>query len=129
MAQARNGSCLRACAAGRKLKGLARPAGVGQRLAIGGEQRHVVRVLRRGGLQNRRRLRVLGQAAQRARLLLRASPAAPRLALLAYYETGAPARPYRLLRHVFQFHVKVRCADLFERASHAIVPKRMKDDE
>ncbi|KAM3967553.1 trafficking protein particle complex subunit 8 homolog l(3)76BDm [Aphomia sociella] len=44
-------------------------------------------------------------AAARARLLLRPRAAAPELLLLAYYETGERARPYRLLRHVFRFRV------------------------
>ncbi|XP_039753731.1 trafficking protein particle complex subunit 8 [Pararge aegeria] len=40
----------------------------------------------------------------RASLLLRPHARAPRLYLLAYYETGQGARAYRLLRHVFRFH-------------------------
>ncbi|RVE41110.1 hypothetical protein evm_014240 [Chilo suppressalis] len=42
-------------------------------------------------------------ACARLRLLLRPR-ALPALHLLAYYETGDRARPYRLLRHVFRFH-------------------------
>ncbi|XP_028156042.1 trafficking protein particle complex subunit 8 [Ostrinia furnacalis] len=44
-------------------------------------------------------------ACRRLRLLLRPRAAAPALRLLAYYETGAAARPYRLLRHVFRLQV------------------------
>ncbi|KAI5640553.1 trafficking protein particle complex subunit 8 [Phthorimaea operculella] len=43
----------------------------------------------------------------RARLQLRPRVHAPALCLLAYYETGAPRRPHRLLRHVFRFNVTV----------------------
>ncbi|XP_069359904.1 trafficking protein particle complex subunit 8 [Maniola hyperantus] len=42
--------------------------------------------------------------AARATLLLRPHASAPRLYLLAYYETGQAARPHRLLRHVFRFN-------------------------
>ncbi|XP_049881251.1 trafficking protein particle complex subunit 8 [Pectinophora gossypiella] len=41
----------------------------------------------------------------RAALQLRPRARAPALQLLAYYETGSRARPYRLLRHVFRFRV------------------------
>ncbi|KAI5640554.1 trafficking protein particle complex subunit 8-like [Phthorimaea operculella] len=37
--------------------------------------------------------------------MLRPRVHAPALCLLAYYETGAPRRPHRLLRHVFRFNV------------------------
>ncbi|XP_023939464.1 trafficking protein particle complex subunit 8 [Bicyclus anynana] len=40
----------------------------------------------------------------RATLLLRPTARAPRLYLLAYYETGQGARAHRLLRHVFRFN-------------------------
>ncbi|XP_037298483.1 trafficking protein particle complex subunit 8 isoform X2 [Manduca sexta] len=43
--------------------------------------------------------------AVRARLLLRTRAALPDLRLLAYYHTGRPQRPHRLLRHVFRFTV------------------------
>ncbi|CAK1539980.1 unnamed protein product [Leptosia nina] len=41
-----------------------------------------------------------------ATLLLQPQSSAPTLYLLAYYETGLKARPYRLLRHVFRFTTK-----------------------
>ncbi|KAL4712641.1 hypothetical protein ACJJTC_007938 [Scirpophaga incertulas] len=49
---------------------------------------------------------VVGRGASvHVRLLLRPHALAPALYLLAYYETGDGARPYRLLRHVFRFNV------------------------
>lgn len=48
-----------------------------------------------------------GGGVARVALQVRASAAAPALQLLAYYETGVVARPYRLLRHVFRFTVPV----------------------
>ncbi|CAH0724853.1 unnamed protein product, partial [Brenthis ino] len=48
-------------------------------------------------------VRVCGAGAAAA-LLLRPRARAPRLYLLAYYETGQRARPHRLLRHVFRFN-------------------------
>ncbi|XP_053609244.1 trafficking protein particle complex subunit 8 isoform X2 [Plodia interpunctella] len=48
----------------------------------------------------------LGRGASvRARLLLRARRVGAALRLLAYYRTGQTERGYRLLRHVFRFHV------------------------
>ena len=48
---------------------LLQSAGVGQRLAVGGQHRHVVRVLHRKSLQHRNRLRMLAEAAQRLRVM------------------------------------------------------------
>ncbi|XP_059050449.1 trafficking protein particle complex subunit 8 isoform X2 [Achroia grisella] len=56
-------------------------------------------------------------AAARARLLLRPRASAPDLLLLAYYETGERARPYRLLRHVFRFRVT-------EAVEISVIPRR-----
>ncbi|KAJ0182539.1 hypothetical protein K1T71_001908 [Dendrolimus kikuchii] len=53
----------------------------------------------------------------RATLQLRACAAAPALYLLAYYETGLQARPYRLLRHVFRFNVS-------EAVEMSVAPRR-----
>ncbi|XP_068626862.1 trafficking protein particle complex subunit 8 [Battus philenor] len=46
---------------------------------------------------------VAAAACVRARLLLRPRRHAPTLRLLAYYETGLPQRPHRLLRHEIPF--------------------------
>lgn len=43
----------------------------------------------------------------RSTLQLQACAAMPALYLLAYYETGLQAKPYRLLRHIFRFNVTV----------------------
>ncbi|CAG4964933.1 unnamed protein product [Colias eurytheme] len=59
-------------------------------------QRRVVPVSRAAG----------AGAGATASLFLRPNSNAPALYLLAYYETGLKARPYRLLRHMFRFTTK-----------------------